>query len=100
MHGSCSVRLRRIRCRSIEFMSSLFCRSVCQRNSLSTSGTNHTLFLSLSRDPLDVRQFPRLVENRFLRTIETKEHFELYVLAGRTPIGVLPRRGFRSEPDV
>ena len=49
---------------------------------------------------LDVRQPPRLVEQRFLRTVEAEENLELAVGARRNPVRLLARRRLGTEVDV
>src|SRR4029077_1104623 len=49
-----------------------------QRDGLATIGSHDTFILRLLRgNPLDVRQLPGLVEQRFFRTVETEQHLEL-----------------------
>jgi hypothetical protein len=40
-------------------------------------------------DPLDVRQLPRLVEQRLFGTVKAEEHFELSARVRRHPVQVL-----------
>ena len=54
---------------------------------------------SLSRHLLDVRKFPRLVEQRLLRTVEAGEHFEMAIRVGWHPVGFSGLSG-RAEEDV
>ena len=53
-------------------------------------------FISL----FDVRQLPRLIEERLLGTIETKERFELSVRPGRDPVRFFSVRRLRREVDI
>ena len=59
-----------------------------------------TEFVFLCGDLLDVRQPPRLVEQRLLRTVEAREHLEAAVGIGRDPVRFLARRRRRAEVDV
>src|SRR6185295_4058962 len=49
---------------------------------------------------LDVRQPPRLLEQRLLRAVEAEENLEPSVGARGNPVRFLAVRGFRAEVDV
>src|SRR6266545_3327309 len=55
---------------------------------------------SLGRNVLDVRQLPRLVEQRLLRTIEAEEDFEFPTRARGNPVRLLAGRHFGPEVDI
>jgi hypothetical protein len=55
---------------------------------------------SLSPYFLDIRQYPGLVEERLLRTIEAEEDLKLDARLSRNPVRLLARRRFGSEVDV